>query len=101
MIQLAVSSADIGQADNALQFLSPGDPGDQIRRLHQQLRPEMNGFAPREYSHLEDLGFHEILENMASVGQFGIVARTGFRHLTNGIKAADVGKGSRDTQFRR
>ena len=44
MIQLAVPSADIGQADHILQFCSSGNDGNEIRRLRQQLRPEMNGF---------------------------------------------------------
>lgn len=99
MIQFAVFPADIRQADHVLQVFFLRDSGKEIWHLPQQLRMEMHGPGAGKNGHIEDLGFHQVLEDMGTVGELRIVARPAFRHLTDRVEPADIREGRRNAEL--
>ena len=89
VVKLTFLSGDVRQADHVPVRFAAGDLPDEVRNLPEKLRTEMKRPLSGKDGHVEDLGFDKVLEDMAAVGQFRIVAGPVLGHLADGGEAAE------------
>ena len=87
VIDLAFSSGHIENMYDILEFLIVCKLSCKVGRRFEFPGFKMKGLAVVEDGGIKDLRFNEVLEDMASVRQLGIIARLCFLHLAYDLKS--------------
>ena len=90
VINLTLAAADIVYMDDVGKNGSVFKLSGQFRAVFQFFRGKVKGFLAMENGGIENLSFHEVLEDMAAIGQLRVIAGAAFFRFADDLEGADI-----------